>query len=154
MNHELNQTKNFSKEVADSPFGRIMAQTLGVEKDAYAEDIRTALCEGLDRNLAMVAAGVETWCLSTAPQAVANCERLAVLGPKHASEFLKVGVDLSVLAMQDWEGALSESNRLVSEMWKVIPKGQVDPYDLATFFFQMAKVFASEVAMAATTKAI
>ncbi|MBA7664561.1 hypothetical protein ES703_72622 [subsurface metagenome] len=144
MNHELNQIKNFSKEVADSPFGRIMAQTLGVEKDAYAEDIRTALCEGLDRNLAMVAAGVETWCLSTAPQAVANCERLAVLGPKHASEFLKVGVDLSVLAMQDWEGALSESNRLVSEMWKVIPKGQVDPYDLATFFFQMAKGF-SEV---------
>jgi hypothetical protein len=63
------------------------------------------------------------------------------LGPKHASDFLKAGVDLSVLAMEDWELALSESNRLVTEMFKDAPKGQVNPNDLANFFFQMGKGF-------------
>jgi hypothetical protein len=141
---ELNEISKLSKEIADSPFGRIIWQTLGIEKGTFAEKVRKALCDELDKSLASVCAKVRDWCLSTAPQAVANCERLAVYGPKLSGEFLKAGVDLSILAMQDWEGALCESNRLVSEMFKVTPEGQVNPYDLTNFFFQMANGF-SEV---------
>ena len=141
---EFNEITELSRKIVDSPFGRIIWQALGVEKDAFAENLREALWATFDRSVVCVAADVEAWCLATAPQAVANCERLALLGPKHASDFLKAGVDLSALAMQDWEGALRESNRLVTEMLKVTPKGQVSPYDLANFFFQMANGF-SEV---------
>jgi hypothetical protein len=141
---ELTEISKLSKEIADSPFGRIIWQSLGVEKETFAQNMRTGLCDVLDVSLVSVCAKIRDWCLSAAPQALANCERLAVLGPKHASDFLKAGVDLSVLAMQDWELALSESNRLVTEMLKITPKGQVNPNDLANFFFQLAKGF-SEV---------
>jgi hypothetical protein len=141
---ELNEITKLSKEIADSPFGRIIWQSLGVEKGAFAEQIQKALCDELDKSLASVCAKARDWCLSTAPQAVANCERLAVLGTQHSSQFWKAAIDLSILALQNWELALSESNRLVSEMFKVIPKGQIDPHDLTNFFFQMANGF-SEV---------
>lgn len=90
-----------------------------MEKETFAQNMRTGLCDVLDVSLASVCAKVRDWCLSTAPQAVVNCERLAVYGPKLSSEFLKAGVDLSILAMRDWEGALSKSNRLVTEMFNV-----------------------------------
>ena len=141
---ELNEISKLSKNIADSPFGRIIWQALGMEKETFAENMRIGLCDVLDVSLASVCAKVRDWCLSTAPQAVVNCERLAVYGPKLSSEFLKAGVDLSILAMQDWEGALCESNRLLSEMLKVTPKVQINPCDLANFFFGMAKGF-SEV---------
>lgn len=138
---ELSEIAELSKEIADSPFGRIIWQALGMEKETFAENMRTGLCDALDVSLASVCAKARDWCLSTAPQAVANCERLAVYGPKLSSEFFKAGADLSALAMQNWEEALRESNRLLSEMFKVTPKGQVSPYDLANFFFQMANGF-------------
>ena len=141
---EFNEITELSKGIADSPFGRIIWQALGMEKETFAENMRTGLCDVLDVSLASFCTKVRDWGLSTAPQAVANCERLAIYGPRLSSEFFRAGADLSALAMQDWEGALRESNRLVSEMLKVTPKGQVSPYDLANFFFQMAKGF-SEV---------
>ncbi|GAH59447.1 unnamed protein product, partial [marine sediment metagenome] len=95
----------------------------------------------LDVSLASFCAKARDWVLSAAPQAVANCERLTVLGTQHSSQFWKAAVDLSILALQNWELALSESNRLVSEMFKVTPKGQINPHDLTNWFFQMAKGF-------------
>jgi len=141
---ELSEIAELSKKIADSPFGRIIWQALAMEKETFAENMRTGLCDVLDVDLASVCAKVRDWCLSTAPQAVANCERLAVLGTQHSSQFWKAAIDLSILALQNWELALSESNRLVSEMFKVIPKGQINPHDLTNFFFQMANGF-SEV---------
>ena len=136
---DFDEISELSKKIADSPFGRIIWQTLGIDRDAYAEDLRKGLCACFDRSVASLGADTEAWCLSAAPQAIANCEQLAVNGPKLSGEFFRAGVDLSILAMQNWELALCESNRLVSEMLKVAPKGQINPYDLVNFFFQMAK---------------
>lgn len=141
---ELNEISKLSKGIADSPLGRIIWQALGMEKETFAENMRTGLCDALDVSLASICAKVTDWGLSAAPQAAANCERLAIYGPRLSSEFFKAGADLSALARQDWEGALRESNWWVSERLKVTPKGQVSPYDLANFFFQMAERF-SEV---------
>ncbi len=112
-----------------------------MEKETFAQNMRAGLCDALDVSLASVCAKARDWGLTTAPQVAANCERLAVYGPRLSSEFFRAGANLSALAMQDWEGALRESNRLVSEMLKVTLKGQVNPYDLTNFFFQMAKGF-------------
>jgi len=136
---DFDEISELSKKIADSPFGRIIWQTLGIEKDAYAEDLRKGLCACFDKSVASLGADMEAWCLSAAPQAIANCKQLAVNGPKLSGEFFRVGVDLSILAMQNWELALCESNRLVSEMLRVAPKWQINPYDLVNFFFQMAK---------------
>lgn len=141
---ELSEIAELSKKIAGSSFGRIIWQALGMEKETFTENMRTGLCDVLDMSLASFCAKARDWGLSTAPQAVTNRERLAVYGPRLSSEFLRAGADLSALAMQDWGGALRESNRLVSEMFKITPKGQVSPYDLANFFFQMANGF-SEV---------
>lgn len=141
---ELSEIAELAKKIADSPFGRIIWQALGMQKETFAENMRTGLCNALDVSLISVCAKARDWCLGTAPQAVANCERLAIYGPRLSSEFFRAGVDLSILAMQDWEGARRESNRLVTEMFKVTPKGQINPHDLTNFFFQMANRF-SEV---------
>jgi len=101
---KLNEITELSKKIADSPFGRIIWQTLGMEKETFAQNMRTGLCDMLDVSLASVCAKARDWCLSTTPQAVANCERPSIYGPRLSSEFLKGGVDLSILAMRDWKG--------------------------------------------------
>ena len=76
---ELNEITELSRKIADSPFGRIIWQALGMEKKTFAQNMRTGLCDALDVSLVSVCAKASDWVLSAAPSQSGKYPLLSIL---------------------------------------------------------------------------
>ena len=139
---------DLSKEMADSPLGRIWQQVSGVDQGTIAHCLEEGLRDFAGMPLASVAQEAGMRVNAIAPRALAICERMADEGPRLAEGLFEASQRLSSLAAQNRDEARAEANRFMVDGLGITPEEAVDPVDLASLLSELGKWFGETAAFA------